>query len=297
MLIVPLRARERTLGAVTLAATSSRRRYDEEDTDLALELARRAALIADNARLYDLQRNIAQTLQRSLLPGSLPEIPGMELAAKYRAAGEGNEVGGDFYDAFEVNGSWFLAIGDVCGKGPQAAAVTGLARHTLRAVALHEPRPSRVLATLNEAILRALGDHRFCTVCCLRVHPRGVGARVTVCSGGHPLPVVLRANGDLETAGRPSMLLGLLPDDDLADDALDLGPGDAVVLYTDGVVEQPREEIESGSSRLARVLREHAGSPAATIAEAVERSVTGHAGESLRDDIAVLVLRISPAAR
>src|SRR5439155_9879850 len=169
-------------------------------------------------------------------------ILGMELAARYRARGEGNEVGGDFYDGYETaDGAWILTIGDVGGKGAEAAPVTGLARHTIRAVSLHEPRPSRMLAMLNEAILRELSDERFCTVCCLRLRPGPEGARLTVCSGGHPLPLILRADGSVETAGKPSMLLGVLPEVELSDHAVDLSPGDTIVMFTDGVVEEMRE--------------------------------------------------------
>ena len=126
-MIFPLIARNRTLGTISLLSLSPHRAYGAEEAALAEELARRAALVVDNARLFERQLHIARTLQRSLLPPSVPRIPGMELAARYRAAGEGNEVGGDFYDAFESSdGAWILTIGDVCGKGPEAAAVTGL---------------------------------------------------------------------------------------------------------------------------------------------------------------------------
>lgn len=293
-MVVPLRARGRTLGAVSFVFGESPRTYEPKDLALAEDLGRRAAVAVDNARLYDLQRNIAATLQRSLLPKSLPDIPGMELAARYRAAGEGNDVGGDFYDAFEVaGGTWILAIGDVCGKGPQAAAVTGLARHTLRAVAIQEPRPSRMLSMLNEAILNELGDDRFCTVCCLRAKRGPNGVRMTICAGGHPLPLVLRADGSLETAGRPSMLLGVLPDVELTDHAIDLQVGDAIVLYTDGVVEEDRTAVERGALRLARIVQSCAGLDAESIAEAVERSVVEHGPGAPRDDVAVLVLRVT----
>jgi PAS domain S-box-containing protein len=296
VMIFPLRARQRNLGAITFVSSGSRRNDDEERrTRLAEELARRAALVLDNARLFELQRNIAQVLQRSLLPASLPEIPGMELAARYRAVGEGNEVGGDFYDAFEVtDGAWILAIGDVCGKGPEAAAVTGLARHTLRAVAFREQRPSTILRMLNESILREIGDERFCTVCCVRVRPGPGGARVTVSSGGHPLPLILRADGSLETAGQPSMLLGVLPDVHPTDHAISLGQGDTMILYTDGVVEQDRAGIEPGTLRLARIIQSNVGAEAAAMAESIERSVVTLGLGTPRDDVAVLVLRVKP---
>jgi len=294
LMIFPLIARQRTLGTISLVSTSPTRTYGAEEATLAEELARRAALVVDNARLYERQLHIARTLQRSLLPPSIPRIPGMELAARYRAAGEGNEVGGDFYDAFEASdGAWILTIGDVCGKGPEAAAVTGLARHTIRAVSIHEARPSRVLATLNEAIIRELSDERFCTVCCVRLRPGPHGARLTICSGGHPLPLILRADGSVETAGKPSMLLGVLPEVELTDHLVDLGPGDTIVMITDGVVEEIRGSDRSGPERLNDVLAECRGLSAAAVADAIEDSLLRFGPEAPRDDIAILVLRVA----
>jgi PAS domain S-box-containing protein len=306
-MVVPLVARGKTMGAISLIRGESGPPYQQDDLVLAENLGQRAAVAIDNSRLYraelaakeeaeragELQRNIAQTLQRSLLPASLPDIPGVELAARYRAAGEGNVVGGDFYDSFEVaDGAGILTIGDVCGKGPEAAAVTGLARHTLRAVAFHEPRPSRILSMLNDAILRDIGDERFCTVCCIRLRSSSEGFRITVSSGGHPLPLILRADGSLETAGQPSLLLGVLPDVDPTDHAFDLWPGDAIVLYTDGVIEEDRLAVEPGTQRLARIVQGCAGENAAEISAAIERSVVELGPEAPRDDLAVLVLRV-----
>jgi len=294
-MVVPLMARGRTFGAATFVSGPSGRRYGPVDLELAEDLARRAALAADNARLYREQAHIAQTLQQSLLPPSLPVIPGLEVAARYRAAGEGNEVGGDFYDVFEVNDlAWVVTVGDVCGKGPEAAAVTGLARHTVRAAATHEPRPSTVLATLNEAILKELSDNRFLTVCCVRVHPNSAGARLTICSAGHPLPILLRVNGTQETVGRPSMLLGVFPSVELTDHVVDMGPGDALVLYTDGVTEPMSVGKSLGVERLSEVIGGAAGGRAGAVADAIERAVEASTRGAPRDDYAVLVLRVEP---
>src|SRR5207248_11443603 len=150
LMIVPLAARGRTLGALTLVAAESGRHYGPADLAVAEDLARRAAQAVDNARLFTQQRHIARTLQESLLPPKLPEIPGVEVAARYEAAGLGTEVGGDFYDLFETDGEWGVVMGDVCGKGPEAAAVTGLARYTIRAAAMRERSPSRILGILND---------------------------------------------------------------------------------------------------------------------------------------------------
>ena len=143
----------------------SGRRFDRRDLELAEELARRCATAVENARLYGERAYIARTLQESLLPSELPEIPGIETAARFRPTGEGNEMGGDFYDLFSSGGrGWTVVMGDVCGKGPDAAAVTALARYTLRAAAMRERLPSRGLHVLNEALLRQRTDRRFCTV-------------------------------------------------------------------------------------------------------------------------------------
>ena len=146
-IVVPMTTRGRTLGALTWVNGRSGRRFDEQDVELAQELARRCATAIDNARLYSDRAYIARTLQQSLLPVELPDIPGIETAARFRPTGEGNEVGGDFYDVFETgNRGWTVVMGDVCGKGPDAAAVTALARYTLRAAAMRERLPSRSLA-------------------------------------------------------------------------------------------------------------------------------------------------------
>ena len=208
------------------------------------------------------------------------------------AAGEGNEVGGDFYDCFATgDGDWALVIGDVCGKGAEAASLTALARYTLRAAAQHTRRPQAVLLELNEALLRAQLGYRFCTVLYASLAPRDGGTTVRLATGGHPLPLVLRAGGEVETAGSPGTLLGILDDPDITEHAIELGPGDALVLVTDGVTEATAADRESGPSRLAALLAGHAGAGASAIAEAVERDALESQGGAARDDVAVLVAR------
>ncbi len=292
-MILPLTARGRILGAISFVFGQSGRRYTEADLTLALELARHAALAVDNGRLYQQQLHIARTLQETLLPPSLPEMPGMEVAARYRAAREGSEVGGDFYDVFEtVEGGWVLVIGDVCGKGAEAAAVTGLARHTLRAAALQQRRPSKALAVLNETILRELEDGRFCTVCYGLLRPGDGGVRLTTCSAGHPLPIVVRANGTLETIGKPGVILGVFEDLELSDHTVELCPGDSLVLYTDGVTERVSAGEVFGSSRLAEVLAASASLSAEEMANSIHRAVVEFGSETPRDDLALVVLRV-----
>jgi PAS domain S-box-containing protein len=290
--IVPLRARGRAHGVLAAGFDDLASGSDEEALALFEDLARRAALALDNARLYEERDQVARTLQRSLLPGALPNIPGVELAGRYVAAGEGNDVGGDFYDCFATGGGdWALVIGDVCGKGAEAASLTALARYTLRAAAQHTRRPQAVLLELNQALLRAQLGYRFCTVLYASLAPRDGGTTVCLATGGHPLPLVLRAGGEVETAGSPGTLLGILEDPDVTEHAIELGPGDALVLVTDGVTEATAADRESGPSRLAALLAAYAGAGAAAIAAAVERDALESQGGAARDDVAVLVAR------
>jgi PAS domain S-box-containing protein len=287
--IVPLRARGRVLGV--LAAGFEELPTDEEHDQLALfeDLARRAALALDSARLYAERDHVARTLQRSLLPAELPDIPGVEVAARYLAAGAGNEVGGDFYDCFATGaGDWALVIGDVCGKGAEAAALTALARYTVRAAALHTHAPAAVLRELNAALLRDRLDYRFCTVLYASLTPREDGVGVCVAAGGHPLPLVVRAGGEVETVGSPGSLLGILEFPQIPERSVDLAPGDSLVLCTDGVTEADRE---STPDRLADFLAGYAGADPAAIAEAVERDALDAQDGLARDDVAVVVVR------
>jgi phosphoserine phosphatase RsbU/P len=202
-------------------------------------------------------------------------------------------VGGDFYDLFETGDSgWAVAIGDVCGKGSEAAAVTALARYTVRAAAMRqEGGPSQILGLLNEALLRQRTDRRFCTVLYGRLEANGAGHRFEFASGGHPLPLVLRADAGGEV-GSPGTLLGIVPDPDLADSRVVIAPGEALVLYTDGVTDSAAPERIWTSEELVEAVGSPAGLDADTIAERVmQASLSGAHGEP-RDDIAILVLKV-----
>jgi PAS domain S-box-containing protein len=301
-MVVPLIARGRTLGAITFVSGASGRRFDERDLALAEELGRRCANALENARIYSERDYIAQTLQQSLLPAELPSIPGLEAAARFRPTGGGMQVGGDFYDLFETGEhGWTVVVGDVCGKGPDAAAVTALARYTLRASAMRARVPSRNLWTLNEALLRQRQDLRFCTVACAYFEPTPDGTRVLVASGGHPLPLILRHDGAVEAFGEHGTLLGVLPDPDLPDQTTVLEPGDALVFYTDGVIEARGPGGALSEERLREVLAASAGLDAEAMAARIESAVLAvQGGGPPRDDVAVLVLRMAttqPAAR
>jgi serine phosphatase RsbU (regulator of sigma subunit) len=290
LMVLPLRARGRTFGAMALVSSSSERRFDENDLALAENLASRCALAADNARLFGEREYIARALQRSLLPPRLPEIPGVELAARYRPASA--DVGGDFYDVFPTaDGNWGVAIGDVSGKGPDAAAVTALARHTLHVAAAYERHPSRVLATLNDALLED-SPRPLLTAAYARLSP-SLPATIEVASGGHPLPLIVRRSGGVEQAGKPGTLLGFAAVPELADREYALEPGDAVVLYTDGVVESRPISGALGTHGLTSLLAQCSGWGAEEIADAIEEAVEERS-ERQSDDVAVLVVRVLP---
>jgi len=238
-------------------------------------------------------RKLAHTLQAELLPPQLPEIPQMETAAWYRAGMREQEVGGDFYDAFEAApGHWVAVIGDVCGKGPEAASLTALARYTLRAVD-ERSEPSEALRMLNAAILAQRDDQRFMTVALAHVDANGGAHAVTVSNGGHPLPLIVRADGEVSEVGAPGTLLGIYPDPRLANHSVEMGPGDALVLFTDGLSER-RDAAEEHTERIWETLRSTAGANAARIAESLKRIAP--TDREVADDVAVLVLR-RPAER
>jgi PAS domain S-box-containing protein len=294
VITVPLLHRTRVLGGVTMVVGDvSGRRYGPDELAFAEELSDRAALALENARLYEERSRVARTLQQSLLPPMLPDVPGMALAACYRPAGAGAELGGDFYDLFELSdGAWAVTIGDVCGKGTTAAALTGLFRHTVRATAVHEHLPSRVLAITNDVILDQIEPTRFCTAAFLRVEPSAAGgARVTMSCGGHPEPVLLRPDGRIEVMPCRGTLLGMFPEPPLADYEVVLEPGDMIVLYTDGVVEARQDVAIFGEDRLLQELAAVAGHSPLQVVEHLERVLREFQGPSPSDDLAILVLQ------
>ena len=300
-IIVPLVTRSSVLGAITMVTAASGRTYDEDDLVLAEELARRAALAFDNARLHRAVQEsgehfaaLANTLQQSLLPPDLPTVSGITFAASYRPSEESPAVGGDFYDVFQRGrSSWAVVMGDVCGKGASAATLTALARYTLRAAAMQSRKPGRMLELLNEAIVRDSGadSERFCTASLLTLRLTGETLGVTVANGGHPLPYVLRTDGTVEPAGTPGPLLGLFPGTRVRDTALRLFPGDSLVLYTDGVIEARAGADEFGSERLVTLLRGLTDAEPSEVVAAVETAVLDFQDGKLRDDTAIVALR------
>jgi len=299
-LTVPLRARGQVLGALTLVAAESDHVFDEHDVSFAEDIATHAALAVANARLYTEQQDIALTLQRSLLPRRMPRPPGVQVAATYRAAGARNMVGGDFYDLWEITdapeGEFGFAIGDVCGKGAAAAALTALARHTVRTASIWLPdhRPDGVLRALNDAVIKRAGSGQFCTVAYAYAKPYEDGFELLVASGGHPLPFVLRADGSVQQPGTPGTLLGILPEIRVHEERIVLRPGDGIVLWTDGVSDRRGDGQLFGEERLGALLETVGGRAPRAIADAIEREVVGFSATEPQDDIALLVVRIAP---
>ncbi len=292
--VLPLGARGSVLGALTLWIMRPAKAFDETARRTAKRLADRAALALDNARLHEQQRHIASVLQHSLLPRSLPEIKGFEASSRFLAAGEASEVGGDFYDVFRSgSGSWTAVIGDVCGKGPEAASLTALARYTVRTASSPERSPSEVLRTLHESISSERADFRFCTAALARIQAPSNGdgaAHLTVALGGHPLPIILRKDGRVDPVGQPGTLLGVLPSPVLADADATLAIGDSLILYTDGVLDVRQRGARGDPEWLAREIAEAAGKSADEIAETLARAAIRRQGGEPRDDIAILVL-------
>jgi PAS domain S-box-containing protein len=269
-------------------------RYTDHDLRLAEDFGVRAGAALESARLYGAASEIARVLQTSLLPPHLPEIPGAELAAAYHPAWDGLQVGGDFYDVFTTaEGQWYLVVGDVCGKGAEAAAVTALARYTLRTAAARRRSPAAILRWVGDAMLsQETGRGRFCTIACAHVDLLRSPARVTVACGGHPLPVLRRASGRVEEIGAPGTLLGLALEPSLQDRTAELRRGDTLVLYTDGLTEARAPLDMWGPEELAAaVAAAPAESPGALVDGLVAAALAP--GARLRDDLAVLALRLS----
>jgi PAS domain S-box-containing protein len=295
-IVVPLIARQHVTGTLSLLRMRDVESYTPDDLVLAEELARRAAIVVDNARLYESSRRLAGTLQASLLPRRLPDIPGVRIAARYRSALEGQEVGGDFYDAFRIEGDrWAIAIGDVCGKGAEAAALTALGRYTIRALADHDG--PAILRRLNEAMIRDhdVTEKRFLTVLLANVTAHPDRLEFELASAGHPPPLILRAGGRVEQTAVTGTLLGVAAEVSFEPQEVTLRPGDTMLLYTDGLTDaRAPGRLISEADLITLLMRGH-GLDSERLAEFVENGATG--GEAPRDDIAILVVEFVGAPR
>ncbi|HTD57659.1 MAG TPA: SpoIIE family protein phosphatase [Solirubrobacteraceae bacterium] len=288
VLIVPMKARSRTIGALTMVSAESGRTFDQGDLEFAEQIAERAALAVENARLYSERSEVARTLQDSLLPEALPEIPGWEVATLYRPAGHGSEVGGDFYDVWEAGEEWLVMIGDVTGKGVGAAALTSLVRYTARAASDFDRRPAQIL-TRVDAALRRRPDLSVCTALCLRLTLE----HGTLASGGHPLPLLLSRDG-VTQLGDPGTLLGAFPDASRPETAFAMQPGETLVAITDGVTDTVGKDGERfGIERLQEVLSQVRDQPPSVIRRQVLAALEDFQVGPQADDTAIVVMRFN----
>lgn len=305
-MVVPLQAGGRVLGAVAMANDQGRM-VSDDDFSLAQDLAARAGAAVANAKLFAERSHVARSLQASLLPPALPRPPGVDFGASYAAAGEGLDVGGDFFDVFAVGTSWMVVVGDVRGKGVDAAAVTGLARHTIRSRSLSDPSPRAVLQHLNDLLLRAEADRaaaqgaawdlepRFCSVVAMALEQIATGWKATICVAGHPLPLLRRPDGSVEPVGVTGDVLGVFADVNLSDCVVELEPGDAVVAFTDGIVERHRGPTQFGEEGVSRVLNGAGAASAAELAARVQDAARAFVDGQPDDDMAVVVVRVPVA--
>ncbi len=288
---VPLVARGRMMGAISLVSERPDA-FKSQDVQLAEELARRAAVVIDNARMHTELSRVASTLQAGLLPRSLPHIPGLELEARYRPAGELNRVGGDFYDVYLRSATeWLVVIGDVTGKGADAAATTALVRYTLRAAAQHPGSPGDLLRELNSAMV-AQGAN-YCTAAVLTIRlGAGEPVAVTLCLAGHHPPLLLHSDGAIDAVGSPGTLLGWTDDPSFTEHQLNLDAEQTLLLFTDGLTDASAPPSWS-DERLHGVVRDAPRENLARMLGAIERAAVADAVGRPRDDIAMLGIRLA----
>jgi sigma-B regulation protein RsbU (phosphoserine phosphatase) len=261
---------------------TERREYERE-----LVLSRHRAEVAQEQAV-----NLARTLQDTLLPPALPSIPGLDVAAVYRPAGDGSQVGGDFYDVFQVGpDDWVVMLGDVCGKGVPAAVVTSLVRHTLRAVTVMEADPARVLNTLNAVMLESRDDDRFCTVILIRLTNGPEGWSVAMASGGHAPPLLVRGRHVAPVPFEPGTLIGVFEDASFTSTTFALKAGDTLLLHTDGATEARHESDFFGDERLKKSVRRHEGSPHLVV-NGVLADVLAFQDGRASDDIALVAVSV-----
>jgi PAS domain S-box-containing protein len=283
VLLVPLAVHSHVIGALTLVSAESGRGFDQGDLEFAGQIAARAALAVEHARLYTDRTYAAETLEASLRPGRLPRIAGWSLAAEYRPAAE---IGGDFYEIWPVGDAWIAMIGDVTGKGVDAAALTALARHTAREASHADPSPSYILSRVDAAL-----KHRDALSVCTALVLRLDEGEVTVAAGGHPLPLRLH-DGTVTTAGEHGSILGALTHPSWPEATFTLSPGEALIAITDGVTDAPDSGgTRFGTDRLRDLLRHTHPDTAESICRAVIDALADYEAVEQADDIAILTLQ------
>jgi serine phosphatase RsbU (regulator of sigma subunit) len=291
--VFPLIARGRMLGAISFLHIGADMQYASGQLAILEDLTGRAALAFDNARLYAERAQVAHTLRRSLMPAALPAIPGLELASFFRPMGAGNEVGGDFYDVFTDQASCWLVIGDVCGKGAEAAVLTGFLRHTTVAYAREGAGPASVLSRVNQGMLEHDFDGRFATAILARMRFRGADVQLTIAGAGHPPALIARAGGRAAEFGGCGTLLGIFERPALAEDTTILHPGDALILYTDGLAEAHAPDRTLTVREMLEPFAQATPSPQEVIHALLELA---DLSDDARDDVAILAAQVTPAA-
>jgi sigma-B regulation protein RsbU (phosphoserine phosphatase) len=292
---VPLVARSQRLGTLAVGR-HPRHRHDADEIAVLEDVARRAALAVDNARIHDERRRIAHTLQQSLLPPALPAVKGIGFAAEYVPTGDDAEVGGDFYDVMPLpDGRWLAVIGDVSGKGVQAATVTGLVRDVIR-VLVRDGKPlAEALVRLNDTLVER-GGGRYCTLALAAIAQSLDGQLdVSLHLAGHDRPVLVRTDGRASFVGTGGTALGLLDTIATPSITVPLAPGDTLIFYTDGVTERRRGRELFGPDRLRDTAGPLAGYSADVVAARIRSAAIGFSAEPPRDDIAILVLKNDPS--
>lgn len=289
-MIAPIRVGQQILGTLSFVSSTSRR-FDERDLELACDLGRQIGIVIDRAELHAAQSHIAQTLQAGLIPPSLPPVEGWEISCAYRAAGRANDVGGDFYDLVSFEGGWVAIIGDVLGKGAEAAALTAMARHTLAAIIGSTGEMGHALEVLNQRLRQR--DRNFRSLCTVAAVLMTGDDTATIFSAGHPLPLLSRG-AVARPVGEPSAMLGFLDELEVRPTAVAIEPGDRLVLYTDGVLDAIGADDRFGEMRLIETVGAAgaAQGTAARILAGVDAFLTG---EQV-DDIAIMSLMRSPVA-
>jgi serine phosphatase RsbU (regulator of sigma subunit) len=292
--VFPMIARGRTHGAISFLHLRSDARYGREELDVLEDLSDRAAMAFDNARLYAERTRVAQTLRRSLMPSVLPAIPGLELASFFRPLGAGSEVGGDFYDVFGDEQSCWLVVGDVCGKGAEAAALTGFLRHTTVAYARDATSPRKVLQQVNRVMLDQNFDGRFATAILVNLRIAGGQATVTLASAGHPAALLTRGDGTTTQLAKRGSLLGVFAEPVIEELSTVLAIGDSLALYTDGLIEAHAPARTVTPEQMIEQLQRRAPGGAQETIDALLGLV--ELDEHVRDDIAILSARVVPAS-
>jgi serine phosphatase RsbU (regulator of sigma subunit) len=294
LICVPIVDGTTSYGALTLARLPGMGQFDIADLGLAERLGEHLAIAIRTDRMFRHRSEVAEALQASLLPARLPVVAGLEFAPAYVGATQSQEVSGDFYDVFKRGDGWAIAIGDVCGKGQDAAAMTAAARHSIRALANVHSSPADVLAAANEVLLAGDYDERFVTVKLAFLEQEGRGLTVRLGSSGHPGPAVVRADGRVELLEGDGLPLGLFADAQPNGVDLELDEGDLLFFYTDGVTEARSAELEFFEDRLIDELTAVAGRSAAETVRAVQELVTTFSRGELRDDVTILAVKVSP---